>query len=130
MATQWTNGRELRQTESVIAFLWSSGLKNLDATPQPTKSCLVSAHRTCFFCMGRYAPCHIHVDTGAAKCGNALELGALKWPFLALWLCGHVATRHSMLPLVCRFQPHNVRPKWVLGKQNIREAGLCTPKAR
>jgi hypothetical protein len=29
------------------------------------------------------------------------------------WLCGH-----SMLPLACRFQPHNSRPKSILGKQD------------
>jgi hypothetical protein len=61
-------------------------------------------------------------DTGTAKSGVALQLGALKWLFLALG--------HSLLPLVCRFQHHNVRPKSVLGKQDIEEASFCISKAK
>jgi hypothetical protein len=41
------------------------------------------------------------------------------------WLCGH-----SLLPLVCWFQPHNAQPKSALGKEDIREANFCIPKAR
>jgi hypothetical protein len=47
-------------------------------------------------------------------------------PFL---FCGHYPD-HPMLPLACRFQPHNARPKSILDKQYIGEASFCIAKAR
>ena len=42
------------------------------------------------------------------------------------------ATRGSEMALFgsVATQPHNVRPKSILGKQDIREARFCTRKAR
>jgi hypothetical protein len=66
-----------------------------------------------------HVPCP-RVDTGTAKSSPARETATAaqaKWPFLALALrlCGH-----SLLPLVCRFQPHNVQSKSVLGPRQAR----------
>jgi hypothetical protein len=57
-----------------------------------------------------------HVDTGAVKSG----------PFCSC-LFGSCCCCHSLFPLVCRLQPHNVRPKSTLGKQDIGEASFRIP---